>query len=85
MTAEFDFRTTATYGCNTGFGLSGGDTVSTCGGPTGQWSGIAPSCECKCKAISNGVLQSSIEEQILFKKKKTSPKGPNSCNDTINM
>ena len=57
--------------------------MRTCVGPTGQWSGITPTCERKYKAISNGVLQSPIEEQILCKEKKTSRKGPDSCNDTI--
>ena len=43
------FGVTATYMCEVeGLGLSGGDTVRTCGPGrdlTGQWSGEAPSCE----------------------------------------
>ena len=39
---------TATYSCNTGFRLSGGDTVRTCVGATGssgEWTGTAPTCQ----------------------------------------
>ena len=48
--APFDFETIATYRCNNGFGLSGGDRVRTCmlsplGG--GFWSGVAPACNGK--------------------------------------
>ena len=47
-TAPFDYQTTATYSCISGFGLSGGDRVRTCvsssAGP-GEWSGIEPTCE----------------------------------------
>ncbi len=46
----FEFRTTARYGCNNGFGLSRGDTVRTCGAANQggeQWSGTAPTCERK--------------------------------------
>ena len=37
---------TATYKCDAGFTLSGGDRVRTCGanGVTGVWSGKAPVC-----------------------------------------
>ncbi len=45
-----DYQTTASYSCNTGYGLSGGDRERTCvsssSGP-GEWSGIAPRCEGK--------------------------------------
>ena len=44
---------TATYSCDTGFGLSGGDEVLTCGGdgssPIGEWSGPPPVCDLICK------------------------------------
>ncbi|XP_064387965.1 uncharacterized protein LOC135336171 isoform X3 [Halichondria panicea] len=47
-TSPFDYQTTASYSCDAGFGLSGGDRVRTCVrsslGP-GEWSGIAPTCE----------------------------------------
>ena len=39
---------TATYSCNTGFGLSSGDTVRTCvgaAGSSGEWTGTAPTCQ----------------------------------------
>ncbi len=48
-TSPYDYLTMATYGCDTGYGLSGGEErVRTCvlssfGG--GEWSGNAPSCE----------------------------------------
>lgn len=45
--APFDYQTTATYSCNSGYGLSPGDRVRTCirsaAGP-GEWSGTAPTC-----------------------------------------
>ena len=45
------FMGMATYSCNTGYGLSGGDIIRTCvgaaGGP-GEWSGTAPTCEGIC-------------------------------------
>ena len=48
-TAPFDFGTNATYSCDSGFGLSGEDTVRTCDGegssPNGDWDGTAPTCE----------------------------------------
>ena len=46
-TAPFDYQTRATYSCNPGYGLSGGDTVRTCTGTldgNGDWTGIAPIC-----------------------------------------
>ena len=49
-------RTMATYSCNPGFGLSGGDSTRTCGGdgssPTGVWSGTPPTCECTCQTTA---------------------------------
>ena len=40
--------TTATYQCDSGYKLTGGDTVRTCtgdgSGPVGQWNGTAPAC-----------------------------------------
>ena len=47
-TAPFDYLTTATYVCNTGYGLSGGNRVRNCVGSVagpGEWSGTAPTCE----------------------------------------
>ena len=43
-TAEFDFMTTATYSCDSGYALVGMDTVRTCVGEE-EWSGTAPTCE----------------------------------------
>ena len=42
------FMEMATYSCDDGFGLSGGDGVRTCVGPagsSGEWTGVAPTCE----------------------------------------
>ena len=43
------YGTIATYSCDTGFGLSGGDGTQICGedfsGPNGVWEGIVPTCE----------------------------------------
>ena len=50
-TPDFEFGTTATYSCMSGYGLSGGDVVRTCGpyldyhaDIVGDWSGHAPDC-----------------------------------------
>ncbi len=49
LTSPYDFNTMATYVCFTGYGLSGGDEVLSCGGdgssPNGVWSGVIPTCE----------------------------------------
>ncbi len=47
-TAPYSFTTTVTYGCGSGFGLSGGDGMRTCvssSSSPGEWSGTAPTCE----------------------------------------
>ena len=36
--------TVATYSCDTGFTLTGGDTMRTCSGGAGAWDGTAPTC-----------------------------------------
>ena len=45
---QYDCETTATYQCDSGYELTGGDTVRTCTGdgssPEGQWSETAPVC-----------------------------------------
>ena len=45
---QYDYGTTAIYQCNSGYELTGGDTVRTCTGdgssPLGQWNGTAPTC-----------------------------------------
>ena len=39
----------ATYSCDEGYGLTGGDAVIMCAGdgsdPFGSWNGAAPTCE----------------------------------------
>ena len=53
--APYDFGTQATYICDSGFGLNGGDATRTCSGgganTNGTWSGRAPACEGKIIAI----------------------------------
>lgn len=47
-TPQYEYQTTATYICSTGYGLSGGTSIRTCEGSTagpGEWDGLAPSCE----------------------------------------
>ena len=48
-TAPYDVLTTATYTCDSGFALSGGDEVRTCvsnvDSTGGVWTGTAPTCE----------------------------------------
>ena len=53
--SSLGFLGTATYSCNTGFGLSDGDTVRTCvgaAGSSGEWTGTAPTCEGEFMLIS---------------------------------
>ncbi len=40
----YEFGTSARYLCNTGYGLSGGDEVISCGG-SGMWDEPIPTCE----------------------------------------
>ena len=46
--APFDFETFATYSCDPGYELSGGNDVRMCDGNSvsavGSWNGTAPSC-----------------------------------------
>ena len=55
--APYDLATTATYSCDSGYGLMGGDTVRTCeengGSVIGAWSGMAPSCGGKEESLLN--------------------------------
>ena len=56
------FQTIATYRCNSGFGLSGGDRVRTCIGSSsggGEWTGSTPLCEGVYNKPSN-TMQSYI-------------------------
>ena len=50
--APFVTNTTATYSCDPGHGLVGGDAIRTCrenvSSGEGMWSGMPPSCKCKC-------------------------------------
>ena len=49
LTATFDAPTTATYKCDPGYSLVGGDTVRICTGTgtstSGFWTGSTPTCE----------------------------------------
>ena len=51
--SQYDNGTTATFQCDSGYELTGGDTVRTCTGngssPVGQWIGTAPVCTGKDK------------------------------------
>ena len=40
----YEYLTTATYECNVGFGLLGGDKLRSCIGGSDEWTGVAPSC-----------------------------------------
>ena len=46
---DLSFATTATYMCSSGFSVTAGDVIRTCGGdgssPAGVWSGNEPTCE----------------------------------------
>ena len=59
----FNFQTTATYVCNDGYGLSGGDINRTCVGSEngpGEWTGTAPTCEGKEKYSFSINFQDSL-------------------------
>ena len=47
-TESYDYGTKATYQCDSGYELTGGDTVRTCTGDgsslVGQWNGTVPNC-----------------------------------------
>ncbi len=60
-TEPFDYQTTATYSCTTGYKLllTAGDRVRICIGSNagpGEWSGAAPNCE--------GTLQHSNMQEL---------------------
>ena len=61
---QYDYGTAATYQCDSGYELTGGDTVRTCTGdgssPVGQWNGSAPNCTGKGHAYK-GRKCSSLE------------------------
>ena len=48
ISEPYDYGTTATYQCDSGYELTGGDTVRTCTGdgssPVVQWNGIETKC-----------------------------------------
>ena len=62
VTSPYDFGTVATYVCDTGFGLRGGDNTRSCGGggPTtsGSWTGRAPTCEGDTCYVYTVIMQS---------------------------
>ncbi len=52
--SQYDFGTAATLTCNTGFSLTGGDSVRTCDngkGVEGEWSGEQPDCQGEKQAL----------------------------------
>ena len=53
----YNYGTTAIYQCDSGYELTGGDTVRTCigdgGSPVGQWNGTAPVCKSKIFFVMN--------------------------------
>lgn len=60
FSSEIEFMTNASYGCDPGYGLTGGDRIRTCVGSQsgpGQWSGTPPQCQGKyyinCYAFSS--------------------------------
>ena len=61
QTPDFDFGTVATYHCDRGYGISGGNGVRMCGGDVssfvGLWSGIDPSCERKEYIIISYIIK----------------------------
>jgi len=57
--------TTATYSCDTGYGLSGGESVRTCSGV--DWSGTPPTCQGIVEMISlNGWFNCHCNQQLFI-------------------
>ena len=54
---NYDLSTVATYTCNEGFALVGGDRMRTCedvsNGSSGEFDGTAPTCQGTCACINN--------------------------------
>ena len=54
---EYDLSTVATYTCNEGFALVGGDRMRTCvdvsNGPSGEFNGTAPTCQGTGSCVDN--------------------------------
>ncbi len=55
-TSIFVYNTTATYSCDNGYGLSGGDDVRACVQSPGEWSGIAPTCQGKFLCVGENCM-----------------------------
>ena len=55
MTEPYDYGTTATYECDTGYEITGGESERTCtsdgSSSVGQWSGTAPVCSGTCNVV----------------------------------
>ncbi len=51
FTSTYFVGTVASYSCDTGYGLNGGDVMSTCEGDgsntNGVWDGVVPTCQCE--------------------------------------
>ncbi len=56
LSTFYDYQTSATYFCDTGFGISEGTVIRTCGGdgstPNGTWTGNDAVCEGKKVAFN---------------------------------
>ncbi len=64
QTMPFSFGTLATYTCDNGYVLVGGESVRTCDGddtsPIGYWTGSDPVCNCKyIKCFIHTIINSS--------------------------
>ncbi|XP_064386521.1 uncharacterized protein LOC135335055 isoform X2 [Halichondria panicea] len=63
MTEPYDYGTTATYECDTGYEITGGESERTCtsdgSSSVGQWSGTAPVCSDinECSGTAHGCDQ----------------------------
>lgn len=69
--SPYDYQTTATYSCNEGYGLFGGDRARQCDSSSpgdGGWSGTTPTCESKSTNIYTSWLIDQKGEDYIFSK-----------------
>ena len=64
MTADSGLNAVATYSCDEGYNLDGGQT-RTCQG-SGEWTGAAPTCTCKLVRFFENFTLESHEFDVLL-------------------
>ena len=71
-TSPFNYGTEATYTCDDGFGLTGGNRIRRCRGtsssPNGVWSGSIPTCQGSQSLAANQGLELTIQFFLLLQR-----------------